>query len=44
MMGYYYNTMMGSWGTGGVFGLIFYAELVIIGALIIAWLWKRLQK
>lgn len=44
MMGYYYNSMMGNWGSVGLFGLLFQLELVVIGALVIAWLWKKLQK
>jgi len=43
MMYGYYN-MMGGWGGVGLFGLLFHLELVVIGALIIAWLWKQLQK
>ena len=42
MMGYY--SMMGDWGGVGVFGLLFHLELVIIGALLIAWLWKQVRK
>ncbi len=43
MMGYYGYDMMG-WGAGWLFGGILYLEIVIIGALLIAWLWKQLKK
>lgn len=43
MMGYY-GDMMGGWGGIGVFGFLFHLELVIIGALVIAWLWKQVNK
>jgi len=41
MYGYY--NMMGGSGVG-LFGLLLHLELVVIGGLIIAWLWKQLQK
>jgi len=43
-MGYYGNSMMSGWGILGVFGLLIWLELPIIGALCIAWLWKNLNK
>lgn len=43
-MGYYYNYMMGDWGSWGLFGSLIHLELVIIGALIIVWLWKSINK
>ncbi|HXV27268.1 MAG TPA: hypothetical protein VD862_04590 [Candidatus Paceibacterota bacterium] len=42
MMGY--EGMMGGWGGGLVFGSLFQIELVVIGALLIAWLWKQVNK
>ena len=43
-MPYYYGSMMGGLGLMGLFGSVFMVELVVIGALLIAWLWKQLQK
>ena len=45
MMGYY-SQMMGGWGWSGMglLGLITWLEVVIIGALLIAWLWKKVNK
>ncbi len=42
MMGYY-GSMMGGWGWG-FFGFVTWLEVVIIGALLIAWLWKQIKK
>lgn len=44
MMGYYGSSMMGNWGMMGALGLIIWLELPIIGALVIAWLWKQLKR
>ncbi len=43
-MGYYGYEMMSGWGGGWLLGGILYIELVIIGALLIGWLWKQLKK
>lgn len=44
MMGYYGGSMMDNWGMMGLFGFLVMLELPIIGALVIAWLWKQLKK
>ena len=40
----YYGSMMGDWGMMGFFGFITWVEVVIIGALLIVWLWKQIKK
>ena len=43
MMGYY-GSMMGGWGFMGYFWFITWLEIIVIGALLIAWLWKQIKK
>lgn len=43
-MGYYSSMMGNDWGALGLFGTLIHVEAVIIGALLIAWLWKQLKK
>lgn len=34
----------GAWGGLSVFGFLFQLEVVVIGALVIVWLWKKISK
>ena len=44
MMGYYGSVMGGwSWGAMGLFMFVVQVELVVIGALLIAYLWKKVK-
>ncbi len=42
MMGYYGS--MSDWGFMGYFGFVTWLEVIVIGALLIAWLWKQIKK
>lgn len=44
MMGYYGYDMMDGFGAAWIFGSIVYLEVIVIGALLIGWLWKQLKK